>query len=61
MSSSYIPEALGGLTEEDKLWLACSLYNDHKGDKIAALDPETTAPAHRLPRDTQHTATDWRS
>jgi hypothetical protein len=36
-----IPEALGGLTEEDNLWLACSLCNDHKGDKIAALDPET--------------------
>lgn len=37
-----IPEALGGLTEEDNLWLACSLCNNHKGDKIAALDPETS-------------------
>lgn len=36
-----IPEALGGLTEEANLWLACSLCNDHKGDKVAALDPET--------------------
>ena len=36
-----IPEALGGQTEEDNLWLACSLCNDHKGDKIAALDPES--------------------
>jgi 5-methylcytosine-specific restriction endonuclease McrA len=36
-----IPEALGGLTEEDNLWLACSLCNDHKGDRIAALDPIT--------------------
>lgn len=35
-----IPEALGGQTEADNLWLACSLCNDHKGDKIAALDPE---------------------
>ena len=35
-----VPEALGGLTEADNLWLACSLCNDHKGDKIAALDPE---------------------
>jgi hypothetical protein len=38
-----IPEALGGLTEEDNLWLACSLCNDHKGDRIAALDPVTGA------------------
>jgi hypothetical protein len=36
-----IPESLGGLTEEDNLWLAYSLCNDHKGDRIAALDPET--------------------
>jgi hypothetical protein len=36
-----IPEALGGLTEEDNLWLACSLCNDHKGDRIAAPDPVT--------------------
>jgi hypothetical protein len=36
-----IPESLGGLTEEDNLWLACSLCNDHKGDRIAALDLQT--------------------
>ena len=36
-----IPQSLGGLTEEDNLWLACSLCNDHKGDRIAALDPTT--------------------
>ncbi len=36
-----IPEALGGLTVEDNLWLACSLCNDHKNDRIAALDPTT--------------------
>ncbi len=36
-----IPEALGGLTVEDNLWLACSLCNDHKNDRIAALDPIT--------------------
>ena len=36
-----LPESLGGLTEEENLWLACSLCNDHKGDRIAALDPET--------------------
>jgi len=34
-----VPESLGGTTEEDNLWLACSLYNDHKNDRIAALDP----------------------
>jgi hypothetical protein len=34
-----VPEALGGLTIEDNLWLACSLCNDHKGDRIAAPDP----------------------
>jgi HNH endonuclease len=37
-----IPESLGGLTEEDNLWLACSLCNDHKGDRIAALDPDSS-------------------
>lgn len=36
-----VPEALGGLTVEDNLWLACSLCNDHKGDRIAAADPLT--------------------
>ena len=34
-----IPEALGGLTEEDNLWLACSLSNDAKGCRIAFPDP----------------------
>jgi hypothetical protein len=36
-----IPESLGGATEEQNLWLACSLCNDHKANRIAALDPET--------------------
>ena len=36
-----IPEARGGLTEENNLWLACSLCNDCKNDRIAALDPVT--------------------
>jgi hypothetical protein len=34
-----IPEADGGQTVEENLWLACSLGNDHKGDRIAAVDP----------------------
>lgn len=36
-----IPVALGGPTDEMNLWLACSLCNDHKNDRIAMLDPET--------------------
>jgi 5-methylcytosine-specific restriction endonuclease McrA len=36
-----IPEALGGTSDEDNLWLACSLCNDHKNDRIVALDAET--------------------
>lgn len=36
-----LPEALGGLTIEHNLWLACSLCNNHKHDRIAALDPQT--------------------
>lgn len=38
-----VPEALGGKTEEDNLWLACSLCNQHKNDQIAARDPLTGA------------------
>ena len=33
-----IPEVLGGPTEEDNLWLACSSCNDSKGSRIAAPD-----------------------
>ena len=34
-----IPVSLGGPTQEDNLWLACSLCNDYKGERIAAIDP----------------------
>ena len=34
-----VPRSAGGLTEEDNLWLACSLCNDHKSDRIVATDP----------------------
>ncbi len=34
-----IPEVLGGPTEEDNLWLACSACNDTKGSRISAADP----------------------
>lgn len=33
-----IPESLGGATEEENLWLACSLCNDAKGSRIASED-----------------------
>lgn len=36
-----IPESLSGQSVEDNLWLACSLCNDIKGNRIAALDPIT--------------------
>ena len=34
-----IPASLGGLSNEDNLWLACSPCNEHKGTQIAARDP----------------------
>jgi hypothetical protein len=34
-----IPECLGGLTVESNLWLACSLCNDIKNNRISGLDP----------------------
>ena len=36
-----IPRSLGGLTDEANFWLACSPCNQHKSDRIAALDPTT--------------------
>lgn len=33
-----IPISLGGLTVEENLWLACSLCNNHKGNRVAARD-----------------------
>ena len=36
-----IPEALGGRTEEENLWLACSLCNDSKGCRVSGADPDT--------------------
>ncbi len=36
-----VPEALGGATTEENLWLACSLCNSFKGVRITALDPGT--------------------
>ncbi|WP_437707301.1 HNH endonuclease signature motif containing protein [Sorangium sp. So ce448] len=36
-----IPASLGGPTARENLWLACSMCNDHKGNRIAAPDPHT--------------------
>ncbi len=35
------PASLGGPTEEDNLWLACGLCNDHKGSRVTATDPQS--------------------
>ena len=36
-----LPESLGGPTVEENLWLACSLCNDHKADRVAGFDAIT--------------------
>ncbi len=36
-----IPEALGGKTEEENLWLACRDCNGFNGERVTALDPAT--------------------
>lgn len=38
-----VPESQGGLTIEANLWLACTLCNDHKGDRMESADPLTNA------------------
>lgn len=54
------PEALGGETVRENLWLACSRCNDFKLDRIEAIDPETQASVRLFhPRDqiwTEHFA-----
>ncbi|MBN1874663.1 MAG: HNH endonuclease [Anaerolineae bacterium] len=36
-----IPEACGGLTVRENLWLACRLCNEFKGTRTEAIDPLT--------------------
>jgi hypothetical protein len=36
-----IPLAAGGTSDENNLWLACSVCNNYKGTQTQALDPET--------------------
>jgi hypothetical protein len=38
-----IPEAHGGRTVEENLWLACTPCNQRKSDRLAAWDPLTEA------------------
>ncbi len=38
-----LPEALGGVTARENLWLACPRCNDFKGDRVEAPDPVTDA------------------
>jgi hypothetical protein len=35
------PRSLGGPTTEGNLWLACSLCNDHKSNRVLIVDPQT--------------------
>jgi hypothetical protein len=37
-----IPEALGGTTTEENLWLACPSCNQFKGTQIRARDPKSS-------------------
>lgn len=36
-----MPEAHGGTSEEENLFLACPMCNSHKSNRQSALDPET--------------------
>jgi HNH endonuclease len=35
-----VPEARGGTSDEENLWLACPMCNSHKADRQEAVDPE---------------------
>lgn len=36
-----LPRSLGGPTTEDNLWLACSLCNEHKSNRVLVIDPQS--------------------
>ena len=36
-----VPEARGGTSDEENLWLACPMCNSHKADRQEAIDPES--------------------
>jgi hypothetical protein len=37
----FVPLSQQGTNDESNLWLACSLCNRAKGDRVEAIDPET--------------------
>lgn len=37
------PEALGGVSEEENLWLACRRCNEFKGIQTTGIDPQTNS------------------
>ena len=41
-----MPRSLGGPDTEENLWLAFSLCNDYKNDRITAEDPQTGETVH---------------
>ncbi|MEM1010039.1 MAG: HNH endonuclease [Myxococcota bacterium] len=49
-----IPEALGGETVRDNLWLACHRCNQFKGQRIEAYDQETKQMVRLFNPRTQH-------
>jgi hypothetical protein len=55
------PEALGGKTIHDNLWLACRPCNEYKGIQVQATDPETgqKAPLFHPRQDRWHEHFDW--
>ena len=55
------PEALGGKTIHDNLWLACRPCNEYKGIQIQATAPETgqKAPLFHPRQDRWHEHFDW--
>jgi hypothetical protein len=57
----YIPEARGGTSEEENLWLACPMCNSHKSDRIDAIDPETevTVPIFNPRREQWDSHFEW--
>ena len=41
-----IPKASGGTSDEENLWLACSVCNNYKGTQTHAIDPLTRDRVH---------------
>jgi hypothetical protein len=57
----YIPEARGGTSDEENLWLACPMCNGHKSDRIDAIDLETgvTVPIFNPRRERWDSHFEW--